>query len=54
MVLKVVSFFNRINRLFVASLGLKWVINGQGARHKEVNEQAYCRISNTDIGGLRH
>lgn len=25
---------------------------GQSAWHKEVNEQAHCRNSNSDIGGL--
>ncbi|CAI8754944.1 hypothetical protein EMIT0P44_160113 [Pseudomonas sp. IT-P44] len=27
---------------------------GQGARHKEMNEQARCRTSRSDIGGLYH
>ncbi len=27
---------------------------GQGARHKEKNEQVHCRNSINDIGGLYH
>jgi hypothetical protein len=51
---KEVSFLNRINRLFAATLSLRRVTFWQSAGSKEVNEQAHCRCGNADTGGVHH